>query len=689
MGNKESKPKDLIPFDIRDEKNKFKLPNVLHLTAAKLISQAKFSDLEKLHDKKYCDEMIILTSKVLRHHLNSQEVLWLDRSLRDNNNEPIENFKTEPLVHLDNQSVKDLDEQGKEKKQHMCTGIARYYIKIAHLFAAINKTVNPMISWKNSDGKQLTPVMNKSEVPKGVRTTLSKLNFCTQRIASIKPLHNTDKNILIKAKNCNMNIKTENIQTGGGDPVPTVTVPETEETGFFQGMVDGANNMLDNAINTSKDLISNTTEKTKEAFSNVTEKTKDVAGNIMEKAENIKDTVPTENPVSNLMTDKELDSDTEETPTEENPPAETSTEEKPAEEQKVVDSPVLAEGEPPLEDKSQNNVVTEEAKQEMEKIQTAKKEQIKEENTAAVDNHKKTVTKALTDEIGIPELEALYFDVYNFKKGVFDQKSKESEGQYNKDVATFYKTFSLSEKVPPEIKKFSDIKLKDFHNQPLCNDKNSPWAKSYHSTPNHKDFELFKTYAKHITDMTFKNKQNEQKLVTIVDQIFAYWIDPETKVKQLTIDPQLTYEKLDKLIPETRDIIVQLYVECEKDFQEGLNILEAIIKKRMLVNAENRVERFQKKRDAMLENDMLQETEPTPSPDAVGASDVKIETEEEKELMQDEENKEEKKEKYNPVVDATEVTVNDKPVIEEPKPHEEAPETVENAPIPDQLVGNT
>jgi hypothetical protein len=695
MGNKASKPKDLIPFDIRDEKNKFKLPNVLHLTAAKLISQAKFSDLEKLHDKKYCDEMIILTSKVLRHHLNSQEVLWLDRSLRDNNNEPIEIFKTEPLVHLDNQSVKYLDEQGKEKKQHMCTGIARYYIKIAHLFAAINKTVNPMISWKNSDGKQLTPVMNKSEVPKGVRTTLSKLNFCTQRIASIKPLHNTDKNILIKAKNCNMNIKTENIQTGGGDPVPTVTVPETEETGFFQGMVDGANNMLDNAINTSKDLISNTTEKTKEAFSNVTEKTKDVASNIMEKAENIKDTVPTENPVSNLMTDKELDSDTEETPTEENPLAETSTEEKPAEEQKVVYSPVLAEGEPPLEDKSQNNVVTEEAKQEMEKIQTAKKEQIKEENTAAVDNHKKTVTKALTDEIGIPELEALYFDVYNFKKGVFDQKSKESEGQYNKDVATFYKTFSLSEKVPPEIKKFSDIKLKDFHNQPLCNDKNSPWAKSYHSNPNHKDFELFKTYAKHITDMTFKNKQNEQKLVTIVDQIFAYWIDPETKVKQLTIDPQLTYEKLDKLIPETRDIIVQLYVECEKDFQEGLNILEAIIKKRMLVNAENRVERFQKKRDAMLENDMLQETEPTPSPDAVGASDVKIETEEEKELMQDEENKEEKKEKYNPVVDATEVTVNDKPVIEEPKPHEEAPkpddeapEPVENAPIPDQVVGN-
>ena len=56
-----------------------------------------------------------------------------------------------------------------------------------------------------------------------------------------------------------------------------------------------------------------------------------------------------------------------------------------------------------------------------------------------------------------------------------------------------------------------DIKLKDFHNQPLCNDKDSPWSKSYHATPNHKDFDLFQKYAKHIADMTTKNKQNEQK----------------------------------------------------------------------------------------------------------------------------------------------------------------------------------
>jgi len=661
MGNKASKqPKDAIPFDIRDEKNKFKLPNVLHLTAAKLISQAKFSDLEKLHDKKYCDSLIVLTSKVLRHHLSSQEVLWLDRSIRDNNGEPIENFKSEPLVHLEKKNVNKLDVKGDEKKQHMCTGIARYYIKIAHLFAAINKTVNPMISWKNAQGKHLTPVMNKSDVPKGVRTTLSKLNFCTQRIAAIKPLHNTDNNILVKAKNCNMNIKKDNIQIGGADT--------DSKPGFFDNITNKANQFMDSTINASKEIIADTTAKTQDVINNVTQESKNMADNVMRKAENLKDTPPVQ---SSLITDKFIEKPDEQPKTPEN---ETKT---PDETVLVEDSPTLAGDEPPVEDDGDNKQqtqVTKEVKEEIQKIQEEEKQELQQENTDKFHNNKKATTKALTDEIGIPELEALYFDVYDFKKGIFNQKSDKSQQQYDADVAKFYKTFANSEKVPPEIKKFSDIKLKDFHNQPLCTEKDSPWDKSYHATPNHKDFDLFQKYAKHIADMTMKNKQNEQKLVAILDQMFAYWIDPQTKVKELTISPELTYEKLDKLIPETRDIIIQLYVDCEKDFQEGLNMLEAIIKKRMLVNAENKIERFQQKRDAMNENDMSQDTNPTPSPEAVGATDVPVETEEEKELQQNqdkppEDNKEniqeDKKEPYNPVVEANEVTVNDKPVVEE------------------------
>ena len=665
MGNKATKPKDAIPFDIRDEKNKFKLPNVLHLTAAKLISQAKFTDLEKLHDKKYCDDMIILTSKVLRHHLNAQEVVWLDRSLRDSGGDSIENIKTQSLVHLDKKDVGKLDVKGEEKKHHMCTGIARYYIKLAHLFAAINKTVNPMISWKTVDGrKQLTPVMNKADVPKGVKTTLSKLNFCTQRIAAIKPIHNTDQNILIKAKNCNMNIKNDNIQVGGG---------EESSPGFFENIAKKANSFMDNTINTSKELMSNTTEKTKDVLSNVTEKSKNLANNVISKAESIKDSPPPPPTTPHLITAKTVDSDTEE--------------------EKVEESPTLAADEPPVEDDGDNKVedkVTTEVKEELQKIQNEETEEIKKENEETKNYNESSVTKALTDEIGIPELEALYFDVYNYKKGIFDKKSVQSQKQYDLDVEKFYKTFAATDKKPPEIKKFSDIKLKDFHNQPLCNEKDSPWSKSYHATPNHKDFDLFQKYAKHIADMTMKNKQNEQQLVAILDEMFAYWIDPQTNVKELTIDPELTYEKLDELIPKTRDIIIQLYVDCENDFQEGLNMLEAIIKKRMLLNAENRMDRFQKKRDAMLENDMSQKTDATPSPDAVGATDVPIETEEEKETDEKEESTEDKpeekpkeEEKYEaPVAKAEDVTVNDVPVVEEKTDQTEEKPTEEEKPAP-------
>jgi len=650
MGNKApQKEKDKIPFDIRDEKNKFKLPNVLHLTAAKLISKAKFTDLEKLHDKKYCDNLVILTSKILRHHLNSQEVLWLDRSIRDQQGNPIENMKKEPLVHLDKNDIPKLDVVGEQKKQHMCTGIAKFYIKVAHLFAAINKTVNPQIAWKDINGKHLTPVMNKSEVPKGVQTSLAKLNFCTQRIAAIKPIHNTDKNILIKAKNCNMNI-----QSGGAN-----------EPSFF----DSINNAIDNAINTTKESINGALTKTKETIQDVQEKATDGTKKILQHAESIKQK-PDDPNVPHLISAQEQDS---------TPPENTQENQQINPPEKVEENENLAKDEPPIQDDGDNKEqsdITQEAKEEMKKIQEEEKKEAIAENTPEKFNNKDKITKALTDEIGIPELEALYFDVYNFKTGVYDQKSDESQKQYKQDLEKFYKTFSLQDKMPDNIQKFSDIKLKDFHNQPLCNDKESPWKKSYHATPNHKDFDLFQKYAKHIADMTMKNKQNEQKLVAILDEMFAYWIDEKTKVKELTIHPELTMEKLDKLVPETRELIINLYVDCEKDFQEGLNMLEAIIKKRMLINAENRVERFKEKHEKLLSNDMTQETNATPSPDAVGATDVPIETQEEIKLNQPEEQPDippqlpEKKEESAPVVGPSDITVNDQPIVEEPNPAE-------------------
>ena len=69
--------------------------------------------------------------------------------------------------------------------------------------------------------------------------------------------------------------------------------------------------------------------------------------------------------------------------------------------------------------------------------------------------------KSLFDEIGIPELEQLYYDVYNIDKHKYDGMSAESKKKYKEDLATFYKTFTGEESLPDGIDKFSHIRLKN------------------------------------------------------------------------------------------------------------------------------------------------------------------------------------------------------------------------------------
>ena len=184
-------------------------------------------------------------------------------------------------------------------------------------------------------------------------------------------------------------------------------------------------------------------------------------------------------------------------------------------------------------------------------------------------------TKSLFDEPGIPELEALYYDEYNFNDGQYVGISDEGKTVYMNDLEKFYEAFTGGECFPNkcgiiienmpnlediaigqffsskigevifvekrpngvyikfknpkdrdtllkkknfkfqgislvmkkwEFNKFSEIPLKDFHKQELCNDVNSPWQKSYTGKPSDK---LFKQYAEHIKSMIAKSQNRE------------------------------------------------------------------------------------------------------------------------------------------------------------------------------------
>ena len=100
----------------------------------------------------------------------------------------------------------------------------------------------------------------------------------------------------------------------------------------------------------------------------------------------------------------------------------------------------------------------------------------------------------------------------------------------------------------------------DFHNQKLCVDKDSPWLKSYKGSTSDK---LFKQYADHLNEMIVKSQNQEYILLEVISEIFSYWIDPEKKEKQLTINPKLTDETLKPLIDKTRETLIELYINCE------------------------------------------------------------------------------------------------------------------------------
>ena len=73
----------------------------------------------------------------------------------------------------------------------------------------------------------------------------------------------------------------------------------------------------------------------------------------------------------------------------------------------------------------------------------------------------------------------------------------------------------------------------------------------------------------------------------IIDKLF---IIVETKLGNggstptITIHPELTYEGLDALINRAREMIIQLYVGCERDFYTGMKLLHVIIEEIMQTN---------------------------------------------------------------------------------------------------------
>jgi len=219
--------------------------------------------------------------------------------------------------------------------------------------------------------------------------------------------------------------------------------------------------------------------------------------------------------------------------------------------------------------------------------------------------------KTLADEPGITELMNLYLDDnYDYSNGTFTGMSDSTKKQFNKDLQLFYTAFTGNEIMPPEITKFSDIKLRDYNKKPGCQGDKPIFKNKYKLD---KKNELFVKYADNTKKMIQSAADNQSKLLDVINEIFTYVIDPYSGKKVIRINPKLTEDSLQTAIEKTRKFIVELYIKCESDYVNGIKIYEAIVEAKILETTQNQIKNLEQQASSIIK-ETKQTSAPVPKP---------------------------------------------------------------------------
>tara|TARA_A100001011_G_scaffold293533_1_gene305433 strand:- start:2728 stop:4401 length:1674 start_codon:yes stop_codon:yes gene_type:complete len=233
----------------------------------------------------------------------------------------------------------------------------------------------------------------------------------------------------------------------------------------------------------------------------------------------------------------------------------------------------------------------------------------------------------LAEEPGVPELEKLYYDEYNYDEGGFTGMSDKMRTKvYEPDLLSFYKIFTGNDALPtndagkPLVRKFSQILLRDFHKSEGCKP-GGVYTQGYTASLKNK---LFSQYAEHLKTMMQNAVKNQDNLIKILRGdntvnppligLFSNIINSETGRKEVIVNPKLTDDGLQKLVVKARQIIVSLYLQCEDDFVKGLGIFEAIVEKQLMETSKEQMNKL----NAALQESLTEVSELTGTTNSVG-----------------------------------------------------------------------
>ena len=198
-------------------------------------------------------------------------------------------------------------------------------------------------------------------------------------------------------------------------------------------------------------------------------------------------------------------------------------------------------------------------------------------------------TGRLTDEVGIKELDLLYYDIFDPSSKTWKSRSKEMEEKYREDLKKFYTIFTGKSDMPKNITSFKEIELFDFKSIEYCRD-----GLFTHDFIIPKENELIMRYKEQVELLEQSTSQYRTELLDYIKKIFLTKIENETTT--YTIQPSLTLNEILKIEQDTRNTIINLYTNCEQYFIRALLIFEELYDNQSKNVNESRMENLENNR---------------------------------------------------------------------------------------------
>ena len=144
--------------------------------AAYYILSTDYENLSKLSEKEYCDNLSNLTSTIISKSSTNDELFYLHPRIQKGWSSNPTTVNQLNLTQTEKKTVSQL------LSQNQCNQIAKFYIKIAHVFAAILTTINPVYMYKNSSGE----IIRRTQADDTLGREVGNTNICDSRISELK-----------------------------------------------------------------------------------------------------------------------------------------------------------------------------------------------------------------------------------------------------------------------------------------------------------------------------------------------------------------------------------------------------------------------------------------------------------------------------------------------------------------------